>query len=230
MVNNSKKVLILFGPPGSGKGTQANLLSEYFDLYCLETAKIGEEKIKQAKKGKHITVKGKKYFFEEQKKKWEKGELWDSLFVAYLIKEKIKKLAQKKQGIVFQGSPRTVVEGKEITPVLKKLYGKPNIRVFHLDLKVGQSIWRNSHRRICELMRHPILYTKETEKLKFCPLDGSKLIKRALDKPEIIKKRFKIYEKETLPLVGFFKKQGFKVHSIDGEQSVSAVFHDILKY
>ena len=106
------------------------------------------------------------------------------------LQEKIKALSKEKKGIVFAGSPRTLYEAEKILPLLEKLYGKANIKIFLLDLPLEQSIWRNSHRRICELMRHPILYNKETLKLTHCPLDGSKLIKRALDKPEVIKKRY----------------------------------------
>ena len=222
-------VIILLGPPGSGKGTQANLLAEYFNLYCLETSKIGEEKIKQAKKEDFIVIKGKKYYLQEERKKWEKGELWDPFFAAYLIKKEIENLARQKTGIVFQGSPRTVEEAKEIIPFLEKYYQKSNIKIFLLEQNVEESIWRNSHRRICQLLHHPILYHKETEKLTICPLDGSKLIKRKLDKPAIIKKRFLVYQKQTLPLIDYFKKQGFKVFKIDASQSVAEVFSDILK-
>ena len=86
------------------------------------------------------------------------------------------------------GSPRTLYEGKRIIPLLKKLYGTKNIKIILIKVSAEESIFRNSHRRICELMRHPILYTKETIKLTRCPLDGSKLIRRkGLDDPETIK-------------------------------------------
>jgi len=229
-INSEKQqVLILLGPPGAGKGTQATLLSEKLNLYYLETAKIGEKKLKYAKNNVFIEIEGKKYYFEREKKLWKEGKLWDPPFAVYLIKEKIESLAKEKKGIVLAGSPRTLYEGKRIIPLLEKLYGRPNIKIFHLDLSIEQSIWRNSHRRICKLMRHPILYNKETIRLTKCPLDGSKLIKRALDKPAIIKKRFKVYEKQTLPLLDFFKKKNFTISKINGEQSVVDVFNDILK-
>lgn len=225
----NRPVVILLGPPGSGKGTQASLLTDKLNLYCFETSKMGEEKTSQAKSGDYITIRGKKHYLEEERKRWQTGKLWSCAFISYLVKQKIKELAERKRGIVFQGSPRTVEEGKEITPLLEKLYGKTNIKIFLLELSIDQSIWRNSHRRICELMRHPILYNKETVKLTKCPLDGSKLIKRALDKPEIIKKRFKVYEEQTLPLLDYFEKKNFVVKKIKGEQSVADVFSDILK-
>jgi adenylate kinase len=228
--SKKSKVIILLGPPGSGKGTQAGLLAEKFNLYYFETAKVGEERINKAKKGEYILAEGKKYYFEKEKKLWLSGKLWSPPFITALVKDKIKKLAKGKQSIVFAGSPRTLYEGEKIVPLLKKLYGKENITIILIEQSAKASIFRNSHRRICELVRHPILYTKETAKLKYCPLDGSKLIKRkGLDDPETIKVRLKEYKERTLPLVELFKKQGLKVKKINGEQSVANVFKDILE-
>jgi adenylate kinase len=225
------RIIILLGPPGSGKGTQAELLADKVSLDYLETAKIGEERIKKAKKGEYIKVDGKKFYFDEQRKLWERGKLWDPPFITYLIEEKIKEIYKRGRGIVFAGSPRTLYEGEKIIPLLKKLYGPKNIKIILLDISAKEAIFRNSHRRICQLMRHPILSTKkEFLNLKYCPLDGSKLMKRkGLDKPETIKVRLREYKERTLPLIELFKKQSLKVKKINGEQSVADVFKDILK-
>jgi len=223
-------VVIVLGPPGSGKGTQAILLSEKFHLYHLETSKIIEQEIIRAKKGEFVKINKKKYFFEKEKQLWQKGDLCSPPFVTYLVKKKIEKLYKERQGIVFSGSPRTLYEGKEIIPLLKKLYRKTNIKIFEILLSAKESVFRNSHRRICKLMRHPILWTKETKKLKSCPLDGSKLLKRkGLDDPETIKVRLKQYKERTYPLIKHFKERDLKVKKINGEQSVADVFKDILK-
>ena len=222
-------VIILLGPPGSGKGIQAELLAEKLNLYYFETAKIGERRIVEAKKGEYIIAAGKKYYFEDEKKLWQTGKLWSPPFITFLIQDEIKRLAKEKKGVVFAGSPRTLYEGEKIIPLLKKLYGRRNIKVILIEQRAEVSIFRNTRRRICELMRHPILYTKETIRLKYCPLDGSKLIKRkGLDAPETIKVRFEEYKEKTLPLIELFKKQGLKVKKINGEQSVVDVFKYIL--
>ena len=128
------------------------------------------------------------------------------------------------------GSPRTVHEGKTVMPFLEKLYGKGNIKIILIQVSAKESIFRNSHRRICELMRHPILYSKETKKLKFCPLDGSKLIRRkGLDDPKTIRIRLKEYREKTLPLVKYLEERKLKVKKINGEGSVSKIFERILK-
>jgi adenylate kinase family enzyme len=128
------------------------------------------------------------------------------------------------------GSPRTLFEGKIIIPLLEKLYGKENIKVIFLEISPQETIFRNSHRLICQLMRHPILYSKETIKLKKCPLDGSKLLKRGkLDKPETIKVRLKEYQERTFPLIEYFKKEGIEIKEIDGFPPPVVVFKNILK-
>jgi adenylate kinase len=230
-IKNSKLIIILLGPPGSGKGTQAELLAEKLNLEYLETAKIGEERIKRAKKREYILVDGKKFYFEKERKLWETGKLWDPPFITHLMKEKIKEVFKKEKGIVFAGSPRTLYEGERIIPLLKKLYSPKNIKIILLDISAKETIFRNSNRRICQLMRHPILSTKkEFLKLKYCPLDGSKLIKRkGLDEPETIKVRLKEYKERTFPLVEYFKKEGLKIKKINGSPPPAVVFKNILK-
>lgn len=218
------------GPPGSGKGTQAELLAERFNLEYIETSKVGEERIKKAKKGEYIEVEGKKYYFEDQKKLWLTGKLWDPPFVTRLMQEKIKELCKAGKNLVLAGSPRTLYEGEKLIPLLEKLYGKKNIEIFFLEISAKETIFRNSHRRICQLMRHPILWLKENEKLKRCPLDGSKLLRRkGLDDPATIKVRLKEYKERTLPLIEYFKKRKLKVIRINGSPPPAIVFEDILK-
>jgi len=223
------KIIILFGPPGSGKGTQAELLAEKFNFYHWETSKIIGKIIEETRRGESVKVQGKKYYFEKEKQLRKEGKLWDPPFVAYLIKEKLNELAKEKKGIVLAGSPRTVYEGERVIPLLKRLYGVKNIKVVLIKLSEKESLWRNSHRKECELIRHSILYTKETAKLTKCPFDGSKLDIRKDDTPETIKIRLKEYKRQTYPVVALFARQGLRIKNIDGEQSVANVFKDILR-
>jgi len=222
-------VIIILGPPGSGKGTQAELLAEKFDLYHFETSEIIERNLAVAKKGDFVKIDNKKYFLSEEKKLREAGKWMSPPLIAFWVKNKIKALSKEGKGIVFSGSPKTLYEAEEITPLIKRLYGVSNVKIILIEQKPEVSIWRNSHRRICELMRHSILFTKETAKLKLCPFDGSKLIFREDNNPKVIKSKLKEYQERTLPLIDYFKKQGLKVKKINGEQSVADVFKDILK-
>ena len=230
MSKNKKLAIILLGPPGAGKGTQAELLSDKLSLYYLETSKIIEKNIMGVQEDEYVMVDGKKYFLFQEKKLWETGKLCSPPLVAFWLKNKIKELAGEGEGLVFAGSPRTLREGREILPLLKKLYNASNIKIILIELSEEESIWRNSHRRLCSLMRHPILYNEETANLSTCPLDGSKLLKReGLDDPETIKTRLKEYKQRTLPLIDYFKEQGFEVKIIDGSPSPAIVFESILE-
>lgn len=217
------------GPPGSGKGTQANLLTEKLNLYHLDTSEIIERNFSEAKKGDFVIVNGKKYFLWEEKKLRKSGKWMSPPLISFWVKNKIKTLAREEKGIAFSASPKTLFEAKEMTPLLKKLYGTIDIKIILIKQRPEISIWRNSRRRICELLRHPILYTKETAKLRTCPIDGSKLVLREDSSPEVIKAKLKEFKERTLPIVDYFKKQGFKVKVVNGEKSVAEVFKDILK-
>ena len=225
----NKKVVILFGPPGAGKGTQAELLSDKLGLFLIETSTIGEKKIAMAKPGEFVEVDGEKFYFEKEKELWETGKLWDPPFVVSFINEKINELFSEGKSIIFTGSPRTIYEAEKVAPVIEKLYGKENIAIFVLGIKPETTIFRNSHRKICELMRHSILSNKETEKLTICPLDGSKLMTRKLDDPKAIKVRLEEYDNRTAPVIEYFEKNGFNITRINGDQSVANVFTDISK-
>jgi len=238
MPNIKRQIIILFGPPGAGKGTQAELLADKLSLFYFETSKILEEKFRMAESRSSgtdsperiIKVEGKDYDIISEKNLWKEGKLCSPPFVTRLVEEKIKKVFEEGQNIVIAGSPRTLYEAERITPLLKDLYGKENIKVILIDISAEQTVFRNSHRRICELMRHPILWDKETENLTICPLDGSKLIKReGLDDPESIKVRLKEYEARTFPVFEYFGKEGIAVRKIKGEQSVANVFANILQ-
>lgn len=218
MTHSKKQVIILFGPPGAGKGTQAELLSDRLGFYYLETSKLLEKEFKNPT-SKNI----------EEKKLWLQGKLNSPPFVTKLIKKTIKKLNNKGESLILAGSPRTVYEAGKVVPFLNKLYKKENIKTFLIDVGSEETIFRNSHRKICELMRHPILYSKETENLENCPLDGSKLVKRkGLDDPETIKIRLEEYRNRTVPVFDIFEENGIGVKKINGERPVADIFSDIL--
>lgn len=231
MTVSNRNVVILIGPPGAGKGTQAELLSEKLNLSYIETAKLLEAKFWNAREDESIEgVDGNAYNLLAEKNLWATGILCSPPFVTAVINEKFRELHKDGKNLLLAGSPRTVYEGEKELPVLEELYGKENIHIILLELSQEQTLYRNSHRRICELMRHPVLYTKETESLTICPLDGSKLLRReGLDDPETIKVRIKEYQERTFPVIAYFEQSGFDVKRVNGDQSVSQVFEDIHK-
>lgn len=227
---SGKLVIILIGSPGSGKGTQGELLAKKLGLFYFETSKVIEERVMQAKKGEYVRVRGKKYFLVRERNLWRKGILNTPVVVSVWIQEKFRGLAEKRKNLVIAGSPRTMPEARDVMPLLEKLYGKKNIKILNIALSDKEAIWRNSHRRICQKCRHPIPYFEETKNLKKCLRCGAKLIRRKkLDDPGIIKVRLRQYKIRTKPLFNYFKKRGLKVIEINGEQSIEEVFNDIIK-
>ena len=225
-----KQIVILFGPPGAGKGTQAEILSDKLGYYHFESSKVIEATFKNESPDKVFTIEGNDYKVGDEIKKWESGNLNSPPFVVFLMTEKIKDLAEDGKSIIFSGSPRTVYEAEREIPLLKELYGKENIKFILLEITAETTIFRNSNRRICELIRHSILFNKETEQLTQCPLDGSKLVRRkGLDDLEVIKKRLEIFKEQTFPVLERAEKEGLFVNKINGEQTVSDVFKDVLE-
>ena len=103
-------------------------------------------------------------------------------------------------------------------------------RNLEFNLTKEESIKRNSSRRICKKNRHPIPGFPQYRDLMTCPEDGSPIIRRELDKPEIIKERYRVYKAETEPVLDYLKKNGYDVITIEGEQPIEKVQEDILKY
>ena len=225
-----KQVVILFGQPGAGKGTQAEILSDKTGYYHFESSKVIEACFKNEDPEKVFEIESSSYKVDDERKRWEAGLLNSPPFVVFLMAEKIKDLAKDGKSIIFSGSPRTVYEAEREIPLLKELYGEKNINFVMLEITPETTIFRNSHRRICELIRHSILFSKETEKLTKCPLDGSDLVKRkGLDDLETIKKRIEIYKEQTHPVLEIIEKEGLKLHKVNGEQSVANVHKDVFE-
>lgn len=225
-----KQVIILFGQPGAGKGAQAGILSDKMGYYHFESSKIIEACFKNESPDKVFEIEGQSYKIEDERKRWGAGLLNSPPFVVFLMAEKIKELAEEGKSIVFSGSPRTVYEAEREVPLLKKLYGAENIRFVMMEITAETTIFRNSHRRICQLARHSILFNPETEKLTKCPLDGSDLVKRkGLDDLETIKKRLEVFKEQTYPVTEVIEKHGLHLHKVNGDQSVADVHKDIIE-
>ena len=224
-----KKVIMLFGQPGAGKGTQAEILSDKTGYYHFESSKVIENCFKTESSEKVFEIDGQQFKVADEKIRWETGLLNSPPFVVFLMEERIKELANEGKSIIFSGSPRTVYEAEKEIPFLKELYGVENIKFILLEISAETTIFRNSHRRICELVRHSILFSSETENLTKCPLDGSNIIRRKLlDDPETIKKRLEVFKNETFPVIEVIKKQGISLNKINGEQTVADVHKDVL--
>src|SRR3989344_5796766 len=153
-VKNNLKVVIICGPPGAGKGTQAEMLKDKFGFYHFETSRIIEAALNSNPAG-YINIDGQKYFYEEERRKFSSGELNTPAVVSFWVKQKIKELVDENKSLVFSGSPRTLFEADQLFPVLIEFFVKDNICVIELQVIPQISIDRNNSRRICSSCRLP---------------------------------------------------------------------------
>jgi adenylate kinase len=220
-----KKVILLYGAPGAGKGTQADLLSRILGFYHFDTGKYIEQTINDPE-----NLKSKK--FQKEKAIFDSGKLnTPSWVLKDIVIKNTKKLAKAGVRIVFSGSPRTLFEafGDEKTTglieTLEKLYGKENIGILYLDVKAESSVFRNSNRAVCSVCGAPVLYSENGTKT--CPFCGAPLRKRSLDNPETIKIRLEEYKNRTQPILEELKKRGYVINFINGEPEPFKVFEEV---
>ena len=192
-----KIAVILYGQPGAGKGTQANLLAAKFGLIHLDTGKFLESIV-------HDPARQKEAVVRRERKLFDTGILMTPSFVTREVVRGAKRIAGSGWGIVFSGSPRTIYEAEREYPILEKLYGKKNILVFALDLPAEYYLFPAE------------LYAKKSARPKRCPVCAGPFYKRSLDKPEVIKVRLEEYRKRTFPIFDFLKKRGgYRVIHVD---------------
>jgi len=158
------------------------------------------------------------------------GALCTPEWVTQIINDKVKELAAQKQDLIFTGSPRTIYEAENEIPYWETFYGQENIHPILINLKPETSVFRNTHRRVCEKCGYPVIYSWETEMWKFCPLCGGKIIDRGvLDDEATIKVRLEEYENRTKPILAYFQKRGYQVIEVDGEPLPDIVTQNLIE-
>ncbi|MCL4437581.1 nucleoside monophosphate kinase [Patescibacteria group bacterium] len=219
----SKIAIIIYGPPGAGKGTQANLLADHLGGIHFDTGRYLEEYVHDPKNQKSKIV-------QREKKLFDSGKLLTPSFVLNIVKNKTKEIARANFSIIYSGSPRTIYEAKGLLPILEKLYGKKNIFVFILKVPPEVSIKRNSNRLVCSICGYTLLsHYYPIKNPKICPVCAGKFYRRTLDNPEVIKVRLKEYENRTKPIFDLTKKRKYKVKEINGTPAPYKVFQKNLE-
>jgi len=220
--------VIIYGPPGSGKGTQSQLISRAFHLLHFDTGeRIREVIYDPNNKDDAVIQKQRTHYYE-------KGLLCEEWWVFSIVKKAIEELS-KVGGMVLSGSPRTVYEAFDEPPrkgtitILEELYGKENIHIFVLKVSGEAAANRNKVRKVCTICRQGYLPQEGCE-LSFCPICKSPLQVRIDDDPEIMKDRLQEFETRTSPIFEGLRKRGYTVHEIDGELPPYLVFKEITKW
>ena len=217
------KIVIFFGLPGSGKGTQADVLAENFGFFHFDTGKEIEKTV-------HNPANFKDKIIKREAKLFDTGFLNTPSWTENLVKKRTEEYVEAGQNLVFSGSPRTLPEAKGLFKVFKKLFGIKSILIIFLDIDEETSVFRNSHRRVCHDCRIPVIWSKETKDLTHCPHCGGRLVKRILDNPKIIKERIKEYRKKSEPSMKFLKSKGVRMLRIDGEKHPEVVSRHIVSH
>ncbi len=214
------QIIILVGPPGSGKGTQAELLAERLNLNIIHLSQVIREKFENNPDDPDVI---------ESKKAYKEGRLTKGKVIATWVSDKIKKLGKEyiSQGLILDGAARTLDETKNSIKLFNEIVGKGKIKVFFVNISPEETLKRNLKRIVCQKCLKPI-NPKLIGKIDKCPYCGGKLGKREMDQKGIVKNRLRVYKEETLPAIKYLRKEGLIV-DINGEQSIEDVYQDIVK-
>lgn len=220
-MQQEKIAVVIYGLPGSGKGTQANLAAATFGLVNFDTGRHLESLWYDPKRQKEALIKRERKLFEE-------GKLNTPSFVLGEVAKAVQKTAKKELGIVFSGSPRTMYEAERLIPLLEKLYGRNKVFFFFLDVDPKDSIARNSKRRLCSFCHAPLL-TKyyPSRNPRYCPICAGALYKRTLDRADIIPKRIAEYDSRTAPILSYLRERKTRLAKINGRTKPYEVFTQI---
>lgn len=195
--------LILLGPPGSGKGTQGERLQE--DLECPYYA-TGDILRAAVKEGTEVGLAAKEYM--------DRGDLVPDEVIIGIIAERLES-GEADHGFILDGFPRTVPQAEALEAKLAELH-RGLTAVILIDVDDEEIVKRLSGRRVSVKEGHVYHVDFNPPKVEgICDIDGSELIIRDDDKPEVVRHRLEQYHEKTAPLVNFYKKQGL-LNRVDG--------------
>lgn len=207
------QVIILLGPPASGKGTQASKLAAEKGLPHISTGDLFRENIS---KNTELGQKAKSYM--------DQGKLVPDELVLDMLFDRVSKPDCKK-GYVLDGFPRTIPQAEALAA---RLGDTVDLKVVNLKVSDETLIKRTSGRRSCPKCKEVYnIYFNPPEKEGFCKC-GEPLIQRDDDKPEVVKERLRVYKAQTEPLIEFYQKRG-GVKEVDGELPPKEVYEAIKK-
>jgi adenylate kinase len=202
--------LILLGPPGAGKGTQAERLVEDFDLPYYATGDILRAAVKE---GTELGAKAKEFM--------DRGDLVPDEVICGVIVERIDS-PEALDGFLLDGFPRTLPQAETLGSALEPL-GRRLTAVLSIEVDDAEVVRRLSGRRVCEKNGHPYHVDFDPPKNPgFCDQDGSPLIQRDDDQEATIQHRLEVFHDQTEPLVDYYEGLGL-LRRFDGSRSPDEV-------
>jgi adenylate kinase len=210
------RAVILLGPPGAGKGTQAQQIARRYQLPHLSTGDMFRDHIQRD------TELGRK-----AKPLMEKGELVPDAIVLGMVEDRIAQ-PDCANGFVFDGFPRTLAQADDLERICREHKFKCTV-VLHMVVSQDLLMNRLTGRRICKAAGHIYnIYERPPKREGICDEDGSELIHRKDDTEAVISERLAAYGAQTRPLVDYYRSQK-KLSSIDAMADAGVVTANIVK-
>ena len=209
--------LLLFGPPGAGKGTQAKFLIELLGIPQIST---GDMMRSERKSGSELGQKFDEYMSA--------GKLVPDSLVLDLIKKSLTQ-DDAKNGAIFDGYPRTVAQAEALDQLLEKL-GRQIDRVVSLDLPLEDIVERVTGRRVCLDcgQTYHVRYTPPPETGECVSCGGTRIVQRSDDTEEVVRKRYQEYKAKTEPVLAHYEAKGV-VKGVQGVGSLEEITERIKK-
>ena len=207
--------IVLLGPPGAGKGTQAEVLTKKLMVPHISTGDMFRAAIK------NNTPMG-----AEAKSYMDKGQLVPDSVTVGIIKDRIAQ-PDCADGFLLDGFPRTIAQAEALDELLAEMGGLD--AVLNISVPLDKLITRLTGRRMCRkcgVIYHMLYNAPEKEGV--CDACAGELYQRDDDKEETVKNRLDVYEAQTAPLIDYYEKQG-KLRTVNGDQPINDVLSDLGK-
>jgi adenylate kinase len=200
-------IIVLFGKPGAGKGTQAPLLAKALDVPTLATGDV----LRAAKRaGTRLGLEAKSYM--------DRGDLVPDSVILGILAEELRQ-PQYAKGVILDGAVRTVPQAEGLEKMLDSL-GRRLDAVLVFDIDNEEIVRRLSDRTVCENCQTPYTGRKVGD---VCDKCGGALVRRKDDDPEAIRTRLRVYDDETAPVLDWYKQNGDRVAVVNAVGAIDDI-------
>jgi adenylate kinase len=205
---------MLLGAPGSGKGTQAAMISGRYGIPHISTGDILRQAVTD---GTGLGLKAKGYM--------DRGELVPDEIIIGVVEECLQE-KDCERGFILDGFPRTIAQAESLEKSLKGMGRSLNV-VLNIEVEDEEIIRRLTGRRICERCGRIFhLLFDPSKKRGVCEVCGGDLYQRVDDTEETVRRRLEVYKEQTAPLIDFYERRGL-LRNVQGEKSAADVFEHI---